>query len=210
MALLLIHSDVSAAESNAVKKKNFKGWGEVHVTTGGNVTGPTMSASGHILATIDVYFYFKSQKDSDSVSYIDVYRATSKKGKYKRIGTIKKDAYGDFSFSDTTVDPLKNYYYYGIAYWEATDTTPAYYSTKSQIVNGLYGMAIPHFYTRGSASKNITLHFNDSDDGVETNSFSIAQAHEPTEPVIQTKRYQKALFIIIKPEATTRIQRQEK
>lgn len=181
MALLFIHSDVSAAESNAVKKKNFKGWEEVYVTSGNNTTGPTMSASGHLLPTIDVSFYFKSDKDADSVSYIDVYRATSKKGKYKRVGTVKNDSYGDFSFSDITVDPLKNYYYYGIAYWKATDTTPAYYSTKSKTVCGLFGMAMPHFYTQGSESKNIKLRFADTGDGLIHGSFSIAQSFETTE-----------------------------
>lgn len=177
VVFLSIHSEVSAAEPDAVKKEDFGGWSEGHAYG----SGPTMSASGDILATMDVRFRFKSGTDADTVSYIDVYRATSKKGKYKRVGSVKSDEFGEFSFLDTTIDPLKNYYYYGIAYWEATDTEPAYYSTKSPIVSGLYGMAMPHFYTQGSKGKNITLYFTSSGDGVEIDSFSIAQAFEPTE-----------------------------
>jgi len=179
--ILSIHTEVSAAEKNAVKKKDFGGWEEGYITTGNDITGPTMSASGNLLATIDVYFNFKDDTDKYAVSYIDVYRATSKSGKYKRVGSVKRDDLYDFRFSDTTVDPLKEYYYYGIAYWEATDTTPAYYSTKSPKVCGLYGMAMPHFYTQVNNNKNITLHFTSSGDGVQSDSFSIAQAHESAE-----------------------------
>jgi len=179
LTLLFTHSEVSAAEPKAVNKEDFGGWREVHVTTGNDITGPTMSASGQLLATIDVFFYFNSDVDAYSVSYIDVYRASSEKGKYKCVGTIKNDDYGDFSFSDTSIDPLKNYYYYGIAYWEATDSTPKYCSTKSETVCGIYGMASPHFYTQGSEKKNIVLCFTNSGDSVSHNSFSIAQSHEP-------------------------------
>jgi len=46
---------------------------------------------------------------------------------------------------------------------------------------GLYGMAMPHFYTRVKSGKNITLQFTSSGDGVGSDTFSIAQAFEPTE-----------------------------
>lgn len=185
--ILSIHTEVSAAEKNAVKKKDFGGWEE------GNAygSGLTMSASGDKFATIKVDFALKSGEDITTVSYIEVYRATSEKGKYKQIGTIEKAEYGRFSFLDKTIDPMKNYYYYGIAYWKATDTTPAYYSNKSPVVSGFQGMAMPHFYTKGNGSKNIKLYFTSSGDGVPSGSFTIAQAHEGTETYFNMEYWTK-------------------
>ena len=144
VVLLSVCGEVTAAESKNVKKTDFGGW---EITDAYSV-GPTMTESGDIFPTMEICFSFKKESDTETVSYIEVYRATSKKGKYKCIGTIENTNSLYFYFEDINIEPMKKYYYYGIAYWKDSKDGSTYYSSKSLVKEGMYGLSMPHFYTQ--------------------------------------------------------------